>query len=175
MNAREWRTVWRAADERLLVEARDEDGWVRHRTRTNEFGDGSVVIVRRGDRMLFVGADRQAVGRSLVELPRGQADASDVDPVDTARRELLEETGRVLGTADVLGQIYPESGLNGDAVNVVLGYEGSALPAAEAEYAEQFWLTSEDVRRGIAEGSIRDGITISALALCWAVAKTPEA
>jgi ADP-ribose pyrophosphatase len=172
MNDSPWRLAWSTPGERLIVEAKPEDDFVRHRTRTNSSGDGSVVILTRGSRILFVEVERPAVGRMLVELPRGQAETTDAGEISTARRELREETGQILGPARMIGRIYPESGLSGDSVKVVVGEVDSPDDKNDdstgtPEYTEQFWLSPDDVRRSIAEGSMRDGITLSALALHW--------
>lgn len=163
-----WHNVWAAPGERLFVQARAEAGWTRHRILSNSEGDGAVAVVVDGSRVLFVHAQRPAIGRSLWELPRGQADAADGAPEVTAVRELREETGFVAADSRLLGQIWAESGLSGDAVNVVLIRIRPCGPAAPGEYSELRWIEPSGIGSEIAEGRIRDGITISALALVWA-------
>lgn len=165
--ARRWREVWAAPGERLFVQACDEDGWTRHRVLSNAEGDGAVAVVVAGLRVLFVEVDRPAVGRTLWELPRGQADAADGSPLVTAARELLEETGLVAVESRLLGQIWAESGLSGDAVNVVLVRIDPLAVRAAAEYSQLRWIDLDRFGQEIAGGRIRDGISISALALAW--------
>src|SRR5690606_3614052 len=101
-----WREVWSAPGERLVIQGRQEDGWVRHRSLSNAQGDGAVAVVTDGARVLLIEVDRPAIDRTLWELPRGQADAADESPNATAARELLEETGRVATETRLIGQIW---------------------------------------------------------------------
>lgn len=163
-----WRNVWVAPGERLFVQARDEEGWTRHRILSNSEGDGAVAVVVDGSRVLFIDAERPAIARHLWELPRGQADTADVSPQATAERELLEETGMVAVDSRLLGQIWAESGLSGDAVNVVLIRVDPSAERATAEYASLRWIETKQIRQEIGANQIRDGISIAALALAWA-------
>ena len=164
---RRWRDVWTAPGERLIVQARDEEGWTRHRILSNSEGDGAVAVVVDESRVLFIEAERPAIARRLWELPRGQADTADGSALATAARELLEETGLVAIETRLLGQIWAESGLSGDAVNVVLiRVDPRAVPAA-AEYTALRWIEMNGIGHEIADNQVRDGISIAALALAW--------
>ena len=59
--------------------------------------DGDVVLVRQY---------RHGVGDVLLELPGGVVEDGE-EPVDGARRELLEETGYAASTVVEVGRIYP--------------------------------------------------------------------
>lgn len=165
---RRWRDVWRAPEERLIVQARDEEGWTRHRNVSNSEGDGAVAVVVDGSRILFIEAERPAIARRLWQLPRGQADTADGSALATAARELLEETGLVAIESRLLGQIWAESGLSGDAVNIVLIRVDLCAERAVAEYSALRWVGLDRVGQEIADDRIRDGISIAALALAWA-------
>lgn len=162
-----WREVWSARGERLVVQARDEDGWTRHRTLSNSEGDGAVAVVTDGARVLFIKVHRPAIDRTLWELPRGQADLDDESPRATAARELFEETGLVALESRCVGQVWPDSGLSADAVNVVMIQVDTSLERAPAEYSEQLWIGVDALGREIARGRIADGISLAALALAW--------
>lgn len=167
MTSESWSRVWTAPGERLLVESQSAGDHVRHRFRSNEPGDGAVVVVRREGRVLFVHHDRPVVGRVLLELPRGQADATDAGPLATARRELAEETGYGVETAVDLGRVWPDSGLSGDGVHVVLVEAASDPPATgpapELEVIE--WLDDLEISKAVADGRLRDAISLAALTL----------
>ncbi|MET0713716.1 MAG: NUDIX hydrolase [Mycetocola sp.] len=165
---RRWRDVWTAPGERLFVQARDEEGWTRHRILSNSEGDGAVAVVVDGSRVLFIDAERPAIARNLWELPRGQADAADGSATATAARELFEETGLIAVESRLLGQIWAESGLSGDAVNVVLIRVDPLAKRGVAEYSATRWIEIHQIRHEIAGDQIRDGISIAALALAWA-------
>lgn len=53
----------------------------------------NVVAVTESQGVVLVRQYRHGVGRVLLELPSGVVETADGDPVETARRELLEETG----------------------------------------------------------------------------------
>lgn len=167
MTGGSWTRVWTAPGERLLVEAQTAGDHVRHRFRSNEPGDGAVVVVRREGRVLFAHHDRPVVDRLLLELPRGQADVEDAGPLATARRELAEETGYVASSGVDLGRVWPDSGLSGDGVHVVLVEAASDPdpngPAPELEVVE--WLDDSEIRQAVADGRLRDAISLAALAL----------
>lgn len=165
---RNWRDVWTAPGERLIVQASDEEGWTRHRILSNSEGDGAVAVVVDGSRVLFIDAERPAIARHLWELPRGQADTADGSATTTAARELLEETGLVAIESRLLGQIWAESGLSGDAVNVVLIRIDPRAGQAAAEYSALRWIDIDRIGQEISDDQIRDGISIAALALAWA-------
>lgn len=162
-----WHEAWTAPGERLIVEARNEGDWTRHRTRSNSEGDGAVAVVTDGARVLFINADRPAIDRTLWELPRGQADYADDSAAATAVRELHEETGLVALESRFIGQVWPDSGLSADAVNVVMIQVDTSLERAPAEYSQQQWIAVEELGRKIASGLIADGISLAALALVW--------
>ncbi|MFD1846498.1 NUDIX hydrolase [Arthrobacter flavus] len=135
---------------------------------SNSEGDGAVAVVVDRSRVLFIDAVRPAIGRNLWELPRGQADTADGSPEATAARELLEETGLIANESRLLGQIWAESGLSGDAVNVVLVRVDPRAERVDAEYSTLRWIDIGRIGQEIADSKIGDGISISALALAWA-------
>lgn len=149
-----------------MVEQQHGGDWPRLRLRSNRDGDGAVVVGRRADgRVLFCEVERPIVGLTLLELPRGQAEPEDADAVATASRELLEETGHRLVRGRLLGRIYPDTGLLGDGVHVVVADEIELGDATAAEFPVQSWLDAAQVASAMRDGRIRDGISIAALAL----------
>lgn len=166
----DWRVVWRGAEDRLLVERQHGSDHPRHRFRSNEPGDGAVVIVRDDEqRVLLLEIHRHVIGRTLLELPRGQAEADDPDPVATATRELREESGYTMTGGRVLGQVWPDSGLSGDGVHVVLASGFMRGQVDEAEFPRQSWLDEDELAGAVRRGELRDSISLSALALLTAV------
>ena len=164
--AGDWRVVWRSEGERLFVERQHGSDHPRHRFRSNDPGDGAVVVARDGEgRVLFLEIARPIVGCTLLELPRGQADAEDADPVETAARELLEESGHRMTGGTVLGRVWPDSGLCGDGVHVVVatGIERGAVEAAE--HPQQRWLDPDALAAAVRDGEVRDAISLAAVAV----------
>lgn len=120
------------------------------------------------DRLLMVELERYAIGRSSIELPAGGTDGE--EPLLAAQRELLEETGY---EADEWERVGGMDALNGiaDAPEHVFLARG-LRPAADAAATQREEGISAvravpfaEVLRMVADGSIRDGETIAALAL----------
>lgn len=164
-----WEVVWRDPGERMLVERQHgRDGHVRHRFRSNEPGDGAVVLVEDAGRVLFIEIARPVTGRVLWELPRGQAEPEDDGPLATAARELLEETGLRCAHLEHLGAVWPDSGLSGDSVHVVRARGPLPLQdvdVARAELTAVRWLRPAEIADAVRSGRLRDAISMAALAL----------
>lgn len=71
---------------------------------TNDFV--SIVAVTTGGELLLVRQFRPAAGRETLELPSGHVEAGET-PEAAARKELLEETGCVAETWELLGTASP--------------------------------------------------------------------
>lgn len=81
-------------------------------------GAVAVVAVDDADRVVLVHQYRHPLGRRLWELPAGLLDAPGEDPVDTARRELAEETGLAASEWNVLVDVALSPGFTDEAVRV---------------------------------------------------------
>src|SRR5437879_5125316 len=68
------------------------DGSTRMREIVEHAPGAAVVAVDRDGQVLLVRQPRPAVGAHVLELPAGLVDPGE-QPIDTARRELEEETG----------------------------------------------------------------------------------
>lgn len=115
---------------------------------------------------MFVRLYRPVVGQTLLELPRGQAEAVDCgDGVATAIREVAEETGFALHSAKLVGTVYPDTGLLSDSVHIVVGAVAREdVQQGDPEH-DVVWLTPRQIDEMVTSGVIRDGLTLAALAL----------
>lgn len=161
-----WDLLWSDATGRFRAEGRQIGPLLMHRFRTTTDGYGAVVVVRRDGATLFVTVDRPAVGRRLLELPRGMSEPEDTGGIGTAARELHEETGFELVDPMHHGVVYPDSGLLADAVHVVAG-SCSTTTVAPPEHGTT-WLTDAEIRSAIVAGELRDAISLAALAVVGA-------
>lgn len=69
----------------------------------------TVIATTTEGQVLLVRQYRPAVDRQTLELPSGLLDPGEA-PEETARRELLEETGYVAHTVEHLGTLLPDTG-----------------------------------------------------------------
>ncbi|MRG61111.1 NUDIX domain-containing protein [Agromyces sp. CFH 90414] len=127
-----------------------------------------VVAVTEADEVLLVTVDRHTVGPS-VEVPAGGTDGE--DPLEAARRELLEETGYEAAQWREIGRMNALNGIC-RAPEVVFLATGLA-PAGSAGHSQAEEGISDvravpwpEVVRMMRAGEITDGETVAAL--CYA-------
>ena len=75
----------------------------------------AVVAITEQQQVLIVRQYRPAVEHDTLELPSGLVDPGET-PENTARRELLEETGYEAGEVEVLGGMDPDLGRLGNRI-----------------------------------------------------------
>ena len=76
--------------------------------------DYVMVIARTVEgRLLLVRQFRPAVGQETLEFPSGHVERGET-PLQAARKELLEETGHVTSTFELLGNLSPDTGRLGN-------------------------------------------------------------
>jgi ADP-ribose pyrophosphatase len=69
----------------------------------------SVLAVTENQEFLLVRQYRPSVEAYTLELPSGHLEAGEL-PAETAKRELLEETGYEAETVELLGSLIPDTG-----------------------------------------------------------------
>ncbi|MGM0404685.1 MAG: NUDIX hydrolase [Thermoplasmatota archaeon] len=82
--------------------------------------DFAGVIPILGDRLVMIKNYRYPVDKKILELPAGLIDKGE-EPIDTARRELEEETGYLLKNAEKLVEYYPIASLNSQRAHLFIG------------------------------------------------------
>ncbi|MGH3672874.1 MAG: NUDIX domain-containing protein [Pseudonocardiaceae bacterium] len=109
---------------RVLALRRDEVVMPGGRVATREVVEhpGAVAIVPLNDdgSVVLIDQYRHAVGRRMRELPAGLLDVPGEQPVETARRELVEEIGFLARDWSVLVDVVPSPGFSDEAVRVFL-------------------------------------------------------
>jgi ADP-ribose pyrophosphatase len=122
------------------------------------FKDGSVLLERQF---------RYPLGAHFLELPAGKIDPGE-EPLATARRELLEETGYGAAQWRHLTTLYPCVGYSNERLELFLGsdlkHEGH--PGEDGEFLECVQLTLDEALDLVATGEVNDAKTI--LGLLWA-------
>jgi ADP-ribose pyrophosphatase len=124
---------------------------------------GAVVILPliAPDRVCLIRNFRMAVNETLVELPAGTIDP-DEDPLETAKRELIEETGYRAKHWKKLVAFYPSPGFVAEKMTIFLA---TGLTAGEAtpmddERIETRWYPRKELAAMIRAGKIEDAKTI---------------
>jgi ADP-ribose pyrophosphatase len=127
---------------------------------------GAVIVVPMLDADTFV-LERQyryPLHRHFIEFPAGKIDAGE-PPMDTAKRELKEETGYVAGSWKHLATMHPCIGYSDEVIELYvardLRHEGSKLDAGE--FLEVLTLQRRDILNAIRDGIITDTKTVFAM------------
>ena len=122
------------------------------------FDDASVLLERQF---------RYPVGQHLYELPAGKLEPDEAS-LDTAKRELREETGYVAAEWRELGRLHPCIGYSDEHIDFFLArkleFKGAQLD--EGEFLETLRVPLSEAVDWIRRGRITDAKTI--LGLFWA-------
>jgi ADP-ribose pyrophosphatase len=127
---------------------------------------GAVVIIAALDnnKLLFERQFRYPLRRVFLELPAGKIDPG--EPIlDTARRELREETGYKAKTWRHLGTMHPCIGYSDERIEIFLA-QGLTYLGHErdhGEFLEVIELSLADAVASIRDGEVTDAKTITAL------------
>jgi ADP-ribose pyrophosphatase len=137
---------------------------------------GSVAILPFVDasHVCLIRSRRLTVGEALIEIPAGTREPNE-SPLETARRELAEETGYRAAQFDELITFYPSPGISDEQmwIFVATGLTAGA-PAREAnEEIDNLVVSWDQALTMIDCGEIHDGKTTIAI-LQWTRRHAPR-
>jgi ADP-ribose pyrophosphatase len=127
-------------------------------------GAAVMIAVTDANELVFERQFRYPLARDFYELPAGKIDPGE-DPLDTARRELAEETGYVASQWRHLGVIHPSFGYTNERIEIFLarGLRPVEARLDDEEFLEVFTLPLDTAIEWIRTGAITDTKTIGAL------------
>lgn len=129
---------------------------------------GSVAVLPLVDaeHVCLIRSRRLTVGRTLVEVPAGTREPNE-PPLETARRELEEETGYRAANWQELARFYASPGILSEEMIVYLATDLTpGPPRREAnEEIENLVVAWDEALAMVERGEIRDGKSLVALLL----------
>ncbi len=127
---------------------------------------GAVAIVALLDdgRVLLERQFRYPLGRTFIEIPAGKFEPGE-EPLETGKRELLEETGYAAADWRRLGVIHNAIGYSDERIEIwcARGLEQRQQRLAEGEFLEVFSVPLGEARAMARDGRITDVKTIAGL------------
>ncbi|PKL60225.1 MAG: NUDIX hydrolase [Methanomicrobiales archaeon HGW-Methanomicrobiales-4] len=130
---------------------------------------GAVVILPIDDEFCYLIRQwRFAIEQYIIEAPAGTIEAGE-DPIETARRELIEETGLAAGELIPRGYIYTTPGFTDERIFI---FEARDLSPShehapdDDEIIEPVRIPTSEVMRQVRDGEIVDAKTIAAIVRC---------
>ena len=130
---------------------------------------GAVLIIPVMDdgRLVFERQFRYPLRRSFIELPAGKIDPHE-DPLETGKRELMEETGYTASQWEYLATLHPCIGYSDERILIYLatGLQAGPHQRDEDESLEILTLELQQAMEAMRRGEITDGKTM--IALFWA-------
>jgi len=135
------------------------------RTVVTHMGAVAVLALDERDRVLMIRQYRHPVARQLWEIPAGLRDVTGEALADTARRELLEETGYAAREWHVLVDSYASPGITSERIRIFLARD---LEPAKSDYQrdgeEKFlrtaWVPLTEAVQAALAGKLHNGATI---------------
>lgn len=127
-------------------------------------GGAAIVALDARRRVCLIRQFRHAAGGWIWELPAGKLEPRE-PPLETARRELVEEAGAAAARWDALGPYVSSPGVFTETVHLFLARELTMTPTAHepSELIEVHWLDLEQACADALAGTLSDGKTVVGL------------
>ncbi|MET3289603.1 UNVERIFIED_CONTAM: ADP-ribose pyrophosphatase [Brevibacillus sp. OAP136] len=140
------------------------NGKTAKREIVNHQGAVAVMALTDDNKLLAVRQFRKPLERSIIEIPAGKLERGE-EPIECARRELLEETGYTAKELTLLSSFYTSPGFADEILHlfVATGLTAGEAQPDEDEFVEVLHLSLEEARQLHAAGDIRDAKTVVAL------------
>lgn len=138
---------------------------------------GAAVVALNGRQEVLVQREyRYPLDAVVYQLPGGLVDAGE-SPLETARRELREETGYEAEEWELLGTVQDNPGLIDGATTLFLAQRlrpASTAQPEQAEFVTSEWRPLSWLRERILAGEIEDRVLLAAFAFLAARGLIPE-
>lgn len=133
-----------------------------------------LVVINNKGQVLISEQYRHGAGKVGFEIPCGTVDPEDKNPLETAKRELLEETG-FTGDFCLVNEISPNTARSSNKVIIFLVTNPVKVSEPQYDSIEVInckFVDEDEVWKMIDEGKIQQAIAISSLVLALRKYKT---
>ena len=137
------------------------DGTTSVREYIRHPGASSIIALTDEGEVVLLRQFRYPMHRAFIEFPAGKIDQGE-QPFDTAKRELLEETGYLAREWTELTTIHNAIGYADERIVLYLaeGLEPGTQKLDDNEFVEVFTAPLDDLMRWIAAGEVTDVKTV---------------
>ena len=147
---------------------RSPDGNTAEREVVEHTGAVGVLALDESRQVLMIRQYRHPVGRLLWELPAGLRDVAGEPVLQTARRELLEETGYRAARWNVLVDYFTSPGIITERLRVFLARGLELVPEAERDFVPENeeayllvdWVPLEEAASLVLAGELHNSVAV---------------
>lgn len=127
-------------------------------------GGVCVLPLSESGEVLFVRQFRYPYKQEVLELPAGKLEKGE-DPLESGKRELLEEVGATAKKITFLGELFPSPGYCGEIISMYLAEElvFSQQSLDEDEFLDIVKIPLDEAVKMVMENKIPDAKTQTAL------------
>lgn len=147
---------------------------VMYRDFTVHSGAVGIIALDNNDRVLLIRQYRHPVGMYLFEPPAGLLDVPTESPLDTARRELIEEAGLEAQSWHVLYDSFTTPGGSSETFRCFLARglrpaPGGRQMTGEAEESDlpQVWVDLDEAKDLVLAGSLQNPTSVAGILAAW--------
>jgi len=130
-----------------------------------DFGESVAILpLSNNNKILLIKQFRMPIGKWIYEVPAGTVEEGE-EPIECAKRELIEETGYKAGKMIHLFNIYLSPGYSNEYMYVYLARELSYVGARpeEGELINIEWVNIDKIKDMIKNNVIEDSKSIASL------------
>ena len=128
---------------------------------------GVGILIKVDDKFIIERQYRYAFDEEMYELPAGKLEDNENDPLEAAKREMLEETGYRPLEIIHLGDMYPTCGYSNEIIH--LYYSDKHIKEERHldsdEFIDLMFVSLDELEQMIKDGLIKDSKILSAFSL----------